>query len=72
MAQYIKKKRKYDLLLRKYHTRNIMYEEFLGPDFRGVGYILQDEEVVLERVSGYRDRDVDFTSGNISLISQDN
>ena len=32
-----------------------MYEEFLNPDFRGVGYILQDEEVILEHVSGYRD-----------------
>lgn len=32
-----------------------MYEEFLGPDFRRIGYILQDEEVVLERISGYRD-----------------
>ena len=32
-----------------------MYEEFLNPDFRGAAYILQDDKVVLEHVSGYRD-----------------
>ena len=32
-----------------------MYEEFIDPGFRGAGYILQGENVVLEHVSGFRD-----------------
>ena len=32
-----------------------MYEELIGPGFRGAGYILQNNEVVLEFTNGYRD-----------------
>ncbi len=32
-----------------------MYEECINPEFRGAAYILQNNEVVLEHVSGYRD-----------------
>ena len=32
-----------------------MYQDLIHPEFRGAGYIVQDNEVVLEYVSGYRD-----------------
>ena len=32
-----------------------MYEKLIGPGFRGAGYILQHNEVVLEFTNGYRD-----------------
>ena len=32
-----------------------MYEKLIGPGFRGAGYILQNNEVVLEFTNGYRD-----------------
>ena len=32
-----------------------MYKELIGPGFRGAGYILQNNEVVLEFTNGYRD-----------------
>lgn len=32
-----------------------MYENMIGNDFRGTAYIVQDDKVVLEHVSGYRD-----------------
>lgn len=32
-----------------------MYEEFIDPGFRGAGYIIQNNEVILEHISGYSD-----------------
>ncbi len=32
-----------------------MYKEYINTDFRGAAYILKNDEVVLEHVSGYRD-----------------
>ncbi len=32
-----------------------MYRDLIPPDFRGAAYVLQDDKVVVEHVSGYRD-----------------
>ena len=40
---------------RNYQEGSFVYEEHITPEFRGAAYILQNGEVVLEHISGYRD-----------------